>query len=157
MKTNAARILEGLSIAYTLQEYEVDPEDLSAINVARKIGLPVEQVFKTLSYFDGVNFAARAHAPALFSVALMDAVCPPATVFAAYNAYTMEMIAKRRADPTDDLFSILVNSEVEGQRMADDEIVIRSGNEVTEIGMHGVADQRLLAIEQEVVSVAARP
>src|SRR6202035_2868055 len=48
MKTNAARILEGLGIAYTLQEYEVDPDDLSAINVARKIGLPVEQVFKTL-------------------------------------------------------------------------------------------------------------
>ncbi len=48
MKTNAARILEGLGIAFTLQEYEVDPEDLSAINVARKIGLPVEQVFKTL-------------------------------------------------------------------------------------------------------------
>src|SRR6201996_2314568 len=48
MKTNAARILDGLGIAYTLQEYEVDPEDLSAVNVARKIGLPVEQVFKTL-------------------------------------------------------------------------------------------------------------
>jgi Cys-tRNA(Pro)/Cys-tRNA(Cys) deacylase len=48
MKTNAARILEGLGIGYTLQEYEVDPEDLSAINVARKIGMPVEQVFKTL-------------------------------------------------------------------------------------------------------------
>ena len=36
MKTNAARILEGLGIAYTLQEYEVDPEDLSAIAVARQ-------------------------------------------------------------------------------------------------------------------------
>ena len=48
MKTNAARILEGLSIPFTLQEYEVDLEDLSAITVARKIGLPVEQVFKTL-------------------------------------------------------------------------------------------------------------
>ena len=48
MKTNAARILEGLGIAYTLQEYEVDPEDLTAISVARKIGLPPEQVFKTL-------------------------------------------------------------------------------------------------------------
>jgi Cys-tRNA(Pro)/Cys-tRNA(Cys) deacylase len=48
MKTNAARILDGLGIAYTLQEYEVDPNDLSAINVARKVGLPVEQVFKTL-------------------------------------------------------------------------------------------------------------
>jgi Cys-tRNA(Pro)/Cys-tRNA(Cys) deacylase len=48
MKTNAARILENLGIAFTLQEYEVDPDDLSAIIVARKIGLPIEQVFKTL-------------------------------------------------------------------------------------------------------------
>jgi cephalosporin-C deacetylase len=47
----------------------------------------VEQVFTTLSYFDAVNFATRASAPALFSVALMDAVCPPSTVFAAYNHY----------------------------------------------------------------------
>ncbi|WP_326557933.1 acetylxylan esterase [Micromonospora sp. NBC_01796] len=45
----------------------------------------VEQVFATLSYFDGVNLAARADAPALYSVALMDAVCPPSTVFAAFN------------------------------------------------------------------------
>jgi cephalosporin-C deacetylase len=47
----------------------------------------VEQVFRTLSYFDGVNFAARAKAPALMSVALMDTICPPSTVFAAYNHY----------------------------------------------------------------------
>jgi cephalosporin-C deacetylase len=47
----------------------------------------VETVFKTLAYFDGVNFAARASARALFSVALMDEVCPPSTVFAAYNYY----------------------------------------------------------------------
>jgi cephalosporin-C deacetylase len=47
----------------------------------------VDQVFATLRYFDGVNFAARATAPALFSVALMDAVCPPSTIFAAYNHY----------------------------------------------------------------------
>jgi cephalosporin-C deacetylase len=47
----------------------------------------VETVFHTLSYFDGVNFAARATAPALFSVGLMDTICPPSTVFAAYNAY----------------------------------------------------------------------
>jgi cephalosporin-C deacetylase len=44
-----------------------------------------EQVFRTLAYFDGLNFAARATAPALYSVALMDEVCPPSTVFAAYN------------------------------------------------------------------------
>jgi cephalosporin-C deacetylase len=46
-----------------------------------------ETVFETLSYFDGVNFAARTQAHALFSVALMDLTCPPSTVFAAYNHY----------------------------------------------------------------------
>lgn len=46
-----------------------------------------DQALHTLSYFDGVNFAARASAPALFSVALMDQTCPPSTVFAAYNHY----------------------------------------------------------------------
>ncbi|QEO14416.1 acetylxylan esterase [Agromyces intestinalis] len=46
-----------------------------------------EQVFRTLSYFDGVNFAKRASAPALFSDALMDATCPPSTVYAARNAW----------------------------------------------------------------------
>jgi cephalosporin-C deacetylase len=46
-----------------------------------------EAVFDTLSYFDGVNLAKRASAPALFSVGLMDETCPPSTVFAAYNAY----------------------------------------------------------------------
>jgi cephalosporin-C deacetylase len=47
----------------------------------------VEKVFETLSYFDGVNFAARAKAQALFSVGLMDDICPPSTVYAAYNHY----------------------------------------------------------------------
>jgi cephalosporin-C deacetylase len=42
---------------------------------------------RTLGYFDGVSFAARADAPALFSTALMDEVCPPSTVFAAFNSY----------------------------------------------------------------------
>ncbi|MCR2785112.1 MULTISPECIES: acetylxylan esterase [unclassified Microbacterium] len=46
-----------------------------------------DRVFDTLSYFDGVNFAKRATAPALFSVALMDPVCPPSTVYAAFNHY----------------------------------------------------------------------
>ncbi|MFF2650075.1 acetylxylan esterase [Streptomyces sp. NPDC058045] len=46
-----------------------------------------EQVRRTLSYFDGVHFAARGRAPALFSTALEDETCPPSTVFAAYNAY----------------------------------------------------------------------
>jgi cephalosporin-C deacetylase len=47
----------------------------------------VDEVFRTLSYFDGTNFAARANAPALYSVALMDNTCPPSTVFASYNHY----------------------------------------------------------------------
>jgi Cys-tRNA(Pro)/Cys-tRNA(Cys) deacylase len=47
-KTNAARILDAAGIQYTLREYEVDEDDLSAPSVAAKIGMPPEQVFKTL-------------------------------------------------------------------------------------------------------------
>ena len=47
----------------------------------------VNTVFNTLSYFDGWNFAARATAPALFSVGLMDDICPPSTVYGAFNHY----------------------------------------------------------------------
>ena len=47
-KTNAVRILDGLGISYELREYEVDPDDLAAETVARKIAMPVERVFKTL-------------------------------------------------------------------------------------------------------------
>jgi len=48
MKTNGARILESLGIGFELREYEVDPDDLSAISVAEKVNMPTEQVFKTL-------------------------------------------------------------------------------------------------------------
>jgi Cys-tRNA(Pro)/Cys-tRNA(Cys) deacylase len=48
MKTNAARYLDSLGIHYELREYTVDPEEFSAVIVAEKIGLPPEQVFKTL-------------------------------------------------------------------------------------------------------------
>ncbi|HEY1744445.1 MAG TPA: Cys-tRNA(Pro) deacylase [Granulicella sp.] len=47
-KTNAARLLDSLGITYELRAYEVDPNNLTAIAVAHKIGLPPEQVFKTL-------------------------------------------------------------------------------------------------------------
>jgi Cys-tRNA(Pro)/Cys-tRNA(Cys) deacylase len=47
-KTNAARFLDSLGIHYEIREYVVDPEEFSAIVVAEKIGLPAEQVFKTL-------------------------------------------------------------------------------------------------------------
>jgi cephalosporin-C deacetylase len=48
------------------------------------------QAMQTLAYFDGVHFAARGRAPALFSTALEDQICPPSTVFAAFNAYGNE-------------------------------------------------------------------
>jgi Cys-tRNA(Pro)/Cys-tRNA(Cys) deacylase len=49
VKTNAVRVLDGLGINYELREYMVDPDDLSAEAVAAKIGLPPEQLFKTLA------------------------------------------------------------------------------------------------------------
>lgn len=48
MKTNAVRLLDEMGIQYELREYEVDPDDLTAETVAAKIGVPLEQVFKTL-------------------------------------------------------------------------------------------------------------
>lgn len=47
-KTNAMRLLDAAGVVYEVREYDVDPEDLSAETVARKIGVPIEQVFKTL-------------------------------------------------------------------------------------------------------------
>ena len=47
-KTNASRLLDRMGIAYELRGYEVDPDDLAAESVARKLGMPAEQVFKTL-------------------------------------------------------------------------------------------------------------
>ena len=47
----------------------------------------IDTVFNTLAFFDGVNFAARCQAHALFSVGLMDLICPPSTVYAAYNHF----------------------------------------------------------------------
>ncbi len=48
MKTNAVRLLDNLKIEYELREYEVDPDDLTAETVAKKIDFPIDQVFKTL-------------------------------------------------------------------------------------------------------------
>ncbi|MGC0239590.1 acetylxylan esterase [Arthrobacter sp. SD76] len=49
-----------------------------------------ESVFNTLSYFDAVNFARRATARTMYSVGLMDVICPPSTVYAAYNHHGSE-------------------------------------------------------------------
>lgn len=48
MKTNAARLLDSAGVTYEIREYDVDPDDLAAESVAAKVGLPPEQVFKTL-------------------------------------------------------------------------------------------------------------
>jgi len=63
VKTNAARFLESLAIPFELREYEVDPEDLSAVSVAKKVGMPPEQVFKTLLTTDGNKDYAFAIVP----------------------------------------------------------------------------------------------
>jgi cytochrome P450 family 142 subfamily A polypeptide 1 len=74
--------------------------------------------------------------------ALMDA-------FAGYTAYATETTARRRAEPTDDLFSILVNAQVDGQRMSDDEIVFETlliligGDETTRHTLSGGTEQLL--------------
>lgn len=47
----------------------------------------IAAAMRTLSYFDGAVLASRATAPTLFSVALMDQVCPPSTVYAAFNRW----------------------------------------------------------------------
>ena len=46
-KTNAIRLLERLGVTFGVREYEVDPDDLAAETVARKVGLPAEQVFNS--------------------------------------------------------------------------------------------------------------
>jgi Cys-tRNA(Pro)/Cys-tRNA(Cys) deacylase len=63
MKTNGARFLESLNIPFELREYEVDPEDLSATTVAKKIAMPAEQVFKTLLTSGGPGAYAFAVIP----------------------------------------------------------------------------------------------
>src|SRR5512132_2625975 len=67
-KTNAARILDQLKIRYELREYEVDPEDLAAETVAAKVGIPPEQVFKTLVVRGERNGVALAVVPGSYEL-----------------------------------------------------------------------------------------
>jgi cholest-4-en-3-one 26-monooxygenase len=82
--------------------------------------------------------------------------------FAAYTEFTMGIIAERRAEPTDDLFSILVNAEVEGQRMSDDEIVMETlliligGDETTRHTLSGGTEQLVRHRDQWDALVADR-
>jgi Cys-tRNA(Pro)/Cys-tRNA(Cys) deacylase len=91
-KTNAARQLDALGIVYELRAYEVDPEDLTAIAVAKKIGMPAEQVFKTL--------LTRNHeGEYLFAVVPGDAELDLKKLAAVAGARRVEMAALKDVEP----------------------------------------------------------
>jgi len=91
-KTNAARLLDSLNITYELRAYEVDPEDLTAISVARKIGLPAEQVFKTL-------LAHTNDGEHLFAVIPGDAELDLKKLAHAANAKKAELASLKEVEP----------------------------------------------------------
>ena len=91
-KTNAARLLDGLGIAYELRAYEVDESDLTAISVARKIGMPPEQVFKTLL----TSTSAGAH---VFGVVPGDAELDLKKLAAACGAKKVELASLKEVEP----------------------------------------------------------
>lgn len=91
-KTNAARQLDALGISYELRPYEVDLDDLTAISVARKIGLPPEQVFKTLL----THTQEHAH---LFAVIPGDAELDLKKLAAAAGTRKVELAALKDVEP----------------------------------------------------------
>jgi Cys-tRNA(Pro)/Cys-tRNA(Cys) deacylase len=91
-KTNAARFLDTLGISYQLQAYEVDLDDLSAVAVARKIGLPPEQVFKTLV----AQTSPQGH---VFAVIPGDAELDLKKLAAAAGAKKAELVALKEVEP----------------------------------------------------------
>ncbi|HEY6446656.1 MAG TPA: Cys-tRNA(Pro) deacylase [Acidobacteriaceae bacterium] len=91
-KTNAARILEGLGIAYEIREYAVDPEQFSAQVVAEKIGLPAEQVFKTL-------LCVTSEKEHVFAVVPGDAELDLKKLAAAAGARKAEMVTLKEVQP----------------------------------------------------------
>jgi cytochrome P450 family 142 subfamily A polypeptide 1 len=106
------------------------------------LGVLPEDRGTLLKWSDDLVCGLSSHVDELTIAAVMDA-------FAAYTAFTMEIIAKRRAEPADDLFSILVNAEVDGQKMSDDEIVMETlliligGDETTRHTLSGGTEQLL--------------
>ena len=91
-KTNAARLLDRLGVGYELRAYEVDESDLTAISVARKIGLPPEQVFKTLL----TATSAREH---LFAVVPGDAELDLKKLARACEAKKVELASLKEVEP----------------------------------------------------------
>lgn len=98
MKTNAARQLDALGIPYELRAYEVDPDDLTAVSVARKIGLPPEQVFKTLlTHTSGAR--ANSVAEHFFAVIPGDSELDLKKLAAASGARKAELASLKEVEP----------------------------------------------------------
>lgn len=91
-KTNAARILDGLGIAYEIREYEVSLEEFSAQLVAEKIGMPAEQVFKTL-------LCVTSEKEHVFAVVPGDAELDFKKLAAAAGARKAEMVSLKDVQP----------------------------------------------------------
>jgi Cys-tRNA(Pro)/Cys-tRNA(Cys) deacylase len=91
-KTNATRILDGLGVTYELREYEVSLEEFSAVLVAEKIGLPAEQVFKTL-------LCATSDKEHVFAVVPGDAELDFKKLAAAAGARRAEMVSLKDVQP----------------------------------------------------------
>ena len=91
-KTNAARILDGLGIEYEIREYEVDPEEFSALVVAEEVGLPAEQVFKTL-------LCVTSDKEHVFAVVPGDAELDFKKLAAAAGARKAEMVSLKEVQP----------------------------------------------------------
>jgi Cys-tRNA(Pro)/Cys-tRNA(Cys) deacylase len=104
-KTNAARILDGLGIAYEIREYEVNLEEFSAVVVAEKIGLPPEQVFKTLLCVTShpndqrPSGAPRSDREHVFAVVPGDAELDFKKLAAAAGARKAEMVSLKDVQP----------------------------------------------------------
>ncbi|MGA8531454.1 MAG: Cys-tRNA(Pro) deacylase [Acidobacteriaceae bacterium] len=91
-KTNAVRYLESLGISYKIREYQVDPEKFSALVVAEKVGLPAEQVFKTL-------LCVTSDKQHLFAVVPGDAELDFKKLASAAGARKAEMVSLKDVQP----------------------------------------------------------
>jgi Cys-tRNA(Pro)/Cys-tRNA(Cys) deacylase len=98
-KTNAARLLDSLGITYELRAYEVDPEDLTALSVARKIGLPAEQVFKTLLAQTNDSASVKSGIEHLFAVIPGDAELDLKKLAHAAGAKKAELASLKEVEP----------------------------------------------------------
>jgi Cys-tRNA(Pro)/Cys-tRNA(Cys) deacylase len=98
-KTNAARLLDGLGISYELRAYEVDPDDLTAVSVARKIGLPPEQVFKTLLAHTNDGASSKSGTEHLFAVIPGDAELDLKKLAHAASAKKAELASLKEVEP----------------------------------------------------------